>query len=45
MASIVEEFVDSMSESLLDQCNKDQLLLIAKKYELEIADKKIKGVC
>lgn len=43
MASIVEEFVDSPSVALLDQCTKDQLLLIADKYELEMADKNKKN--
>lgn len=35
LASIVEEFVDSPSVDLLDQCSKDQFLLIAKKYDLK----------
>lgn len=45
MASIVEEFVDSLSVALSDQCTKDQLLLIAEKYELELRwqIKKLKG--
>ena len=42
MASIVDEFDDSPSVALLDQCTKDQLLLIAEQYELEIADKRLK---
>ena len=31
MASTVDKFVDSPSVALLDQCTKDQLLLIAEK--------------
>ena len=42
MASTVDKFVDSPSVALLDQCTKDQLLLIAEKYEIEILDKKLK---
>ena len=42
MASIVDTFVDSPSVALLDQCTKDQLLLIAEKYEIEILDKRLK---
>lgn len=42
MTSIVDEFVDSPSVALLDQCTKDQLLLIAEKYKIEIQDRKLK---
>lgn len=42
MASVAEECVDSSSLALLDQCTKEQLLLIAENCELEIPDKKLK---
>ena len=42
MASVVDEFVGSPSVALLDQCTKDQLLLIAEKYGIEIVDRKLK---
>ncbi|TWW53845.1 hypothetical protein D4764_0220310 [Takifugu flavidus] len=42
MASLVEEFVQSPTEELLDQCTKDQLLKIAEHFGIEITDKKLK---
>lgn len=42
MASIVSEFIDSPAVELLEQCTKEQLLLIAEHYALEIMDKKPK---
>lgn len=36
MSSLVEDFVQSPSEELPDQCNKEQLLKIAEHFEIEI---------
>ena len=40
MASLVESFTQDPSESLLEQCTKEQLLRIAEHYGIDIPDKK-----
>ena len=42
MASVVEDFLSSPSEELLEQCTKDQLLKIAEHFQIEVLDKKLK---
>lgn len=42
MASLVQDFIQDPSESLLDQCTKEQLLRIAQHYKVDIPDKKLK---
>ena len=42
MASLVESFIQDPSESLLEQCTKEQLLRIAEHYEVDISDRKLK---
>lgn len=42
MASLVQDFIQDPSESLLGQCTKEQLLRIAEHYGVSILDKKLK---
>lgn len=42
MASLVQDFSQDPSESLLDQCTKEQLLRIVERYGVDILDKKFK---
>lgn len=42
MSTLVEDFISSPSEALLDSCAKDQLLKIADHYGIEIGDKRVK---
>lgn len=42
MANIVEDFVQSPSEELLEQCTKEQLIKIAQNYSIEVEPKRTK---
>lgn len=42
MASVVDEFIESPSEEILNQCTKDQLLKIADHYKIEISATRLK---
>ena len=42
MASVLEDFVSSPSDELLEQCTKDQLLKIAEHFQIEVPDKKLR---
>lgn len=42
MSAVVEDFISSPSEALLDLCAKDQLFKIADHYGIEIGDKRVK---
>lgn len=42
MADIVEDFVQSPSEELLEQCTKEQLVKIAQHYSIEVEPKRTK---
>ena len=42
MAAVVEAFIQSPSETLLDSCTKDQLLKIADHFGIEIAATRLK---
>ena len=42
MTSFIDNFVQNPSESLLEQCTKDQLLKIAEHYGVDVVDKKLK---
>ena len=38
----MESFIQDPSESLLEQCTREQLLKIAERYKIDISDKKLK---
>lgn len=42
MANIVEQFSQSPSDELLEQCTKDQLMKIAQHYSVEVEPKHTK---
>lgn len=44
ITSWVEDFLQSPSDQLFEQCTKDQLLKIAHHYEIEVPDTKLKEV-
>lgn len=42
MSNLVEDFISSPSEAVLDSCTKDQLFKIADHYGIEIGDRRVK---
>ncbi len=42
MSNLVEDFISSPSEAVLDSCTKDQLFFIADHYGIEIGDRRVK---
>ena len=41
-SSVVSDFIDCPSLSTLEQCTRDQLLVIAAHYQIEVSDRKLK---
>jgi len=42
MSNLVEDFISSPSEAVLDSCTKDQLFFIADHHGIEIGDRRVK---